>query len=151
MIRLCCFAFLMAFGPAVNAQAQRVADSVTVFTAVNSFLTPRDGMHKFRARWVYHLDRLVKAGMLDQTNYADKVFKLIVTNRGSLSVYGDLRNDMVLSSFLKDEKKWTMGIQSGRPVSSLLILVVPKEVFEGIPSEELLVQENLVRQETLQE
>lgn len=145
--------FLIAVFSSVNAQApEHDTDTVMTFHAVTVILKPRDGMNNFKLRWLDYLYALKEAGQLDKATYSGYVFNLIVERDGSLHLADKtVPTDTVISRFIKQERGWSPGIMSGRPISSSLKLKVPKELFKAVEQEKLIIQRDLVIQGALME
>ncbi|QIH32096.1 hypothetical protein [Sphingobacterium sp. DR205] len=133
------------------AQVSKNTDTSHIYTAVDIFLVPKEGMNNFKIHWLNYLKEAKRDGRLDKAIHADHIFEVLVTKNGSLMDRGNGAKDLVLLDFLKMQKKWSPGIQSGRPICYLLKLKVPKELFDQVKMEELLVQGDLVKQELLEQ
>lgn len=70
-----------------------------------------------------------------------------IANLGFSVTRNDIVPDSILSCFLKKQKRWTIGIQSGRPAISFLKMKVPKEIFQGWEKSQLLLIPNLIERE----
>lgn len=149
MIRLSCFFFLFLLYTPVVAQGSKIADTSQVFIAMDIFLEPRDGMRGFKIRWLKYLKETMNEGQLKKTSYADHIFEVIVTKFGTLIENRTAKKETILCEFLRKEKSWGAGIRSGRPIAYLLKLKVPKELFGTENLEELLVRDDLIKQEFL--
>jgi hypothetical protein len=145
------FFFLIAVFSSVNAQVpEDDTDTVMTFHAVTVILKPRDGMNNFKLRWLDYLYVLKEAGQLDKATYSGYVFNLIVERDGSLHLADKtVPTDTVISRFIKQERRWSIGIMSGRPISSFLKLKVPKELFKAVEQGKLIIQRDLVIQGAL--
>ncbi|WP_146191118.1 MULTISPECIES: hypothetical protein [Sphingobacterium] len=133
------------------AQVSKNTDTSHIYKAVDIFLVPKEGMNNFKIHWLNYLKEAKRDGRLDKAIHADHIFEVLVTKNGSLMDRGNGAKDLVLLDFLKMQKKWSPGIQSGRPICYLLKLKVPKELFDQVKMEELLVQGDLVKQELLEQ
>lgn len=151
MVRIYCFLFLSVLYRPVVAQVSKNTDTSHIYTAVDIFLVPKEGMNNFKIHWLNYLKEAKRDGRLDKAIHADHIFEVLVTKNGSLMDRGNGAKDLVLLDFLKMQKKWSPGIQSGRPICYLLKLKVPKELFDQVKMEELLVQGDLVKQELLEQ
>lgn len=132
------------------AQVPKNADTSHIYTAVDIFLVPNEGMNSFKIRWLNYLNEAKREGRLDKAIHADHIFEVLVTKNGALMDRGKGSKDLVLLDFLRRQKRWSPGIQSGRPICYLLKLKVPKELFDKVKLEELVVQGDLVKQELLE-
>lgn len=132
------------------AQVPKNADTSHIYTAVDIFLVPNEGMNSFKIRWLNYLNEAKREGRLDKAIHADHIFEVLVTKNGALMDRGKGSKDLVLLDFLRRQKRWSPGIQSGRPMCYLLKLKVPKELFDKVKLEELVVQGDLVKQELLE-
>ena len=150
MVRIYCFLFLSVLYWPVVAQVQKNADTSHIYTAVDIFLVPNEGMNSFKIRWLNYLNEAKREGRLDKAIHADHIFEVLVTKNGALMDRGKGSKDLVLLDFLRRQKRWSPGIQSGRPICYLLKLKVPKELFDKVKLEELVVQGDLVKQELLE-
>ncbi|MDR2272660.1 MAG: hypothetical protein LBF27_17260 [Sphingobacterium sp.] len=151
MIRLCYLVLAFLYCVPVMAQVAKMTDTSKIFKAVDIFLEPRDGMNGFKVRWLNYLKETMKEGRLDKTIYADHMFEVLVAKDGSLLERKSGSKDLILHDFLRVQKKWKPGIRSGLPIFYLLKLKVPKELFDQVAIEELVAQEDLVKQELLKE
>ncbi|PUV22357.1 hypothetical protein DCO56_22650 [Sphingobacterium athyrii] len=151
MVRIYCFLFLSVLYRPVVAQVSKNTDTSHIYKAVDIFLVPKEGMNNFKIHWLNYLKEAKRDGRLDKAIHADHIFEVLVTKNGSLMDRGNGAKDLVLLDFLKMQKKWSPGIQSGRPICYLLKLKVPKELFDQVKMEELLVQGDLVKQELLEQ
>lgn len=133
------------------AQVAKMTDTSKIFKAVDIFLEPRDGMNGFKVRWLNYLKETMREGRLDKTIYADHMFEVLVAKDGSLLERKSGSKDLILHDFLRVQKKWKPGIRSGLPIFYLLKLKVPKELFDQVAIEELVAQDDLVKQELLKE
>lgn len=133
----------------IRAQEKSLSDAkVVAFEAVESPLHPPKGINNFKSQWINYLDSLNRAGALTHKKlYSDYVFQVIISDQGFSVTGNDAVPDSILSCFLKKQKRWTMGIQSGRPVTSLLKMKVPKEIFQGWEKSQLLLIPNLIERE----
>ncbi|UZJ65640.1 hypothetical protein OKW96_05500 [Sphingobacterium sp. KU25419] len=133
----------------IQAQEKSTADAqVMVFDAVEVPLHPPKGIKNFKMQWIHYLDSLHQAGVLNSEKlYSDYVFKVIISEAGFSVTRDDVIPDFIFSSFLKKQKRWSLGIQSGRPVISLLKMKVPKEIFQGGDKGQLLLIPDLVERE----
>lgn len=133
----------------IQAQEKSAADAkVMVFDAVEVPLTPPKGIKNFKMQWIHYLDSLLQAGVLNSEKlYSDYVFKVIISEAGFSVTRDAVIPDFILSSFLKKQKRWSLGIQSGRSVISLLKMKVPKEIFQGGDKGQLLLIPDLVERE----
>jgi len=150
MVRIYCFLFLSVLYRPVVAQVPKNADTSHIYTAVDIFLVPNEGMNSFKIRWLNHLNEAKREGRLDKAIHADHIFEVLVTKNGTLMDRGKGSKDLVLLDFLRRQKRWSPGIQSGRPICYLLKLKVPNELFDKVKLEELVVQGDLVKQELLE-
>nr|WP_288809235.1 hypothetical protein [uncultured Sphingobacterium sp.] len=150
MVRIYCFLFLSVLYRPVVAQVPKNADTSHIYTAVDIFLVPNEGMNSFKIRWLNYLNEAKREGRLDKAIHADHIFEVLVTKNGALMDRGKGSKDLVLLDFLRRQKRWSPGIQSGRPICYLLKLKVPKELFDKVNLEELVVQGDLVKQELLE-
>ncbi|WP_159730584.1 hypothetical protein [Sphingobacterium sp. 18053] len=148
-IRLYSFLFTLLLSVPVAAQVPKISDTSKIFSAVDIFLEPRDGMSGFKIRWLNYLKETMNEGKLKKTLYADHVFEVLVVKDGSLVEKEDAARDLVLFDFLRKQQKWKPGIRSGRPIYYLLKLKVPKELFDQVAVEKLVDREDLVKQELL--
>ena len=149
MVRIYCFLFLSVLYRPVVAQVPKNADTSHIYTAVDIFLVPKEGMNNFKIRWVNYLNEAKREGRLDKAIHADHIFEVLVTKNRALMDRGNGSKDLVLLDFLRMQKRWSPGIQSGRPICYLLKLKVPKELFDKVKMEELAVRDDLVKQELL--
>lgn len=134
----------------VKAQEKNTSDSlVHTFVAVDAFHQPPNGIDKFKIHWVNYLDSLHQIGVLkNEKLYSDHVFNVIISINGSLVQTNNLPQDSILRDFLKIQKRWQLGLQSGRPVSSLLKMKIPKEIFQRWEKRKLvLIPDLIVREE----
>ena len=149
MVRIYLFLFLLVLYWPVVAQEAKNDDTNYTYTVMDIFLEPRDGMKGLKIRWLNYLKEAKRQGRLDKTRYAEHVFEVLVTKDGSLLERNNAVKDQVLFDFLRKQKKWSPGIQSGCPICYLLKLKVPKELFDRVGIEELTDREDLVKQEPL--
>lgn len=151
MIRIYCFLFLSVLYRPVVAQVSKNTDTSHIYTAVDIFLVPGSGMDNFKIHWLNYLKEAKRDGRLEKAIHADHIFEVFVTKNGELLGRKSGSEDRVLLDFLTRQKRWSPGIQSGRPICSLLKLKVPKELFDKVRMEELVGQGDLVRQELLEQ
>jgi len=151
MIRLWSLLLLSILCVPVVAQVLTPADTGRIFNTVDIFLEPRDGMENFKIRWLHYLKEAKGEGRLDKAIHADHIFEVLVEKDGILLDRRSGSKDPVLLDFLRIQKRWSPGIQSGRPICYLLKLKVPKELFGKVAIEELIVRKDLVKQEHLKE
>lgn len=133
----------------IKAQEKSLADAkVLVFEAVEFPLHPPKGIKNFKSQWINYLDSLNGAGAITHTMlYSDYIFKVIISDRGFFITKNDAVPDSILSCFLKKQKRWTIGIQSGRPAITLLKMKVPKEIFQGWEKSRLFLIPDLIERE----
>lgn len=133
----------------IKAQEKSLAEGkIVVFEAVEFPLHPPQGIKNFKLQWINYLDSLNRAGALTHKKlYSDYVFKVIISDRGFSVTRYDAVPDSILSCFLKKQKRWTIGIHSGRPAISLLKMKVPKEIFQGWEKSRLLLIADLIERE----
>ncbi len=133
----------------IKAQEKSLVESkVVVFETVEVLLYPPKGIKNFKLQWINYIDSLNQAGVLKNKKlYSDYVFKVIISEGGFSATGDDVIPDFILSSFLKKQKRWSMGIQSGRPIISLLKMKVPKEIFQGLDKSQLLLISDLIERE----
>ncbi|MCS4228153.1 hypothetical protein [Sphingobacterium sp. BIGb0165] len=149
MVRIYCFLFLLLLYGPVGAQVLKNTDTARMYNAVEIFLVPKGGMNNFKTHWLNYLKEVMREGRLDKTIYADHIFEIIVAKEGILLGGKSDSKDPVLIDFLRKQKRWSPGIQSGRPICYLLKLKVPKELFDQVKMEELIVRGDLFKQELL--
>jgi hypothetical protein len=99
-----------------------------IYYSVEIDIEPRGGMDKLMDRWVEYLDSMAALGSFsyDQV-HPDAYVHFDVERDGSLikkdtSVFGKL-----LSGFIQNERRWSPGILSGRPVAQTIYLAMPTE------------------------
>lgn len=148
IISTCIFVSLLCT-TIIRAQEKSLSDAkVMVFEAVEVSLYPPKGIENFKLQWISYLDSLNQAGALTNKKlYSDFVFKVIISGQGFSITRNDVVPDSILSYFLKKQKRWSMGIQSGRPVTSLLKMKVPKEIFQGWEKSRLFLIPDLIERE----
>lgn len=151
MKRFLVFYFLVTVFSSVDAQTPKQdTNTVMTFHAVSVFLRPLGGMDNFKLRWLDYLYMQKETGQLDKARYSDYVFSVLVERDGSLHLVDkNVPKAAVFFGFIKQEKTWSPGISSGRPIPSLLKLKVPKELFEGVDRKKLIIQKDLAIQDTL--
>ena len=95
----------------IQAQEKSAADAkVMVFDAVEVPLTPPKGIKNFKMQWIHYLDSLHQAGVLNSEKlYSDYVFKVIISEAGFSVTRDAVIPDFILSSFLKKQKRWSIG------------------------------------------
>lgn len=119
-----------------------------MYDAAEVLLRPPAGIKNFKLQWIHYLDSLYHAGVLfDKKLYSDYTYKVIISDRGFSTTNRDVTPDLMLSSFLKKQKRWSMEIQSGRPVISLIKMKIPKEIFQGWQKNQLLLIPDLIERE----
>ena len=133
----------------IIAQEKSLADAkVLAFEAVEVSLYPPKGIENFKLQWISYLDSINQTGALTNKKlYSDYVFKVIISVQGFSVTKNDAVPDSILSCFLKKQKRWTIGIHSGRPAISLLKMKVPKEIFQGWEKSRLLLIADLIERE----
>ncbi|QQS97177.1 hypothetical protein [Sphingobacterium spiritivorum] len=103
-----------------------------VFYALDAVLQPRDGMNRFISQWAHYLDSLNVAGRLETEEYKrGKTFSFYVERNGILTPDSIHSTDPLLKDFLKDQKRWSSGIMSGRPVAVMVDLRLPGSFYKG--------------------
>ncbi|MGJ1431801.1 hypothetical protein ACR79M_10920 [Sphingobacterium spiritivorum] len=103
-----------------------------IFYALDVVLQPRSGMNKFISQWVHYLDSLNGVGRLDAEEYKrGKIFSFYVESNGMLTVDSLFNSDPLLMDFLKNQKRWSPGIMSGRPVGIMVDLKLPGSFYKG--------------------
>lgn len=148
IIATCIFVSLLCT-TLIKAQEKSIIDTTSVvFETVEAPLHPPKGIKNFKLQWINYLDSLNQAGVLTNKKlYSDYVFKVIISDRGFSVTKDNIIPDFILSSFLKNQKRWSMGIQSGRPIISLLKMKIPKEIFQSWGKSKLQLIPDLVERE----
>lgn len=111
----------------VNIKKER---DYNVFYAVVSPPQPLEGMDKFLEKWLSYLSDLKKS---DHNRFSsleqDHVFRFFVDRDGRLSIDEQSDVDSILAHFIQKEKRWGMGIMSGRPEIVRYDLALPIDMY----------------------
>lgn len=87
-----------------------------IFYAVVSPPQPLEGMDKFLEKWLFYLNDLKKS---DHSRFSglgqNHVFRFFVDRDGRLLIDERSDVDSILAHFIKKERRWSVGIMSGRP------------------------------------
>ncbi|TJY66631.1 hypothetical protein FAZ19_06835 [Sphingobacterium alkalisoli] len=108
---------------------QLTSDTINeIYTSVEIGLAPRGGMDQFMDRWVEYLDSMTVVGSFSYEQVQPGTYVHFDVGRdGGLIKKDTSAFGKLLSGFIKDERRWSPGILSGRPVAQTIYLEVPTD------------------------